>query len=157
MILEIEGENTRSHSVENSPWKRLWTCCKADYGTMMTELYTTRWHQGLRISFSAVYYLGYGVEDQGILVTLLETASFFSPNHLDWFCGPPTLLFSGCRDVRLATELHLLPSLKMREFIPPLHHSLSCSAREKITSAKFKIPTKMLLKIQVFWSISHVL
>jgi hypothetical protein len=30
-ILEIERENTRSHSVENSPWKRLWTCRKVDY------------------------------------------------------------------------------------------------------------------------------
>ena len=30
-ILEIETGNTRSHSVENSLWKRLWTCRKADY------------------------------------------------------------------------------------------------------------------------------
>ena len=29
-LLEIERESTRSHSVENSLWKRLWTCLKAD-------------------------------------------------------------------------------------------------------------------------------
>jgi hypothetical protein len=31
MILEIERGSTRSHAVENSIWKRLWTCRKADY------------------------------------------------------------------------------------------------------------------------------
>ena len=31
-MLEIETENTRSHSVENSLWKRLWICRKTDYG-----------------------------------------------------------------------------------------------------------------------------
>jgi hypothetical protein len=30
-ILEIERESTRPHSVENSLWKRLWTCHKTDY------------------------------------------------------------------------------------------------------------------------------
>ena len=30
-ILEIEKESSRSHSVENSGWKRLWTCRKTDY------------------------------------------------------------------------------------------------------------------------------
>jgi hypothetical protein len=30
-VLEIEGGNTRSHSVENWLWKRLWTCCQTDY------------------------------------------------------------------------------------------------------------------------------
>jgi hypothetical protein len=28
-ILEIERGSSRSHSVENSLWKRLWTCRKA--------------------------------------------------------------------------------------------------------------------------------
>jgi len=28
--MEIEGGNSRSHSVENSLWKRLWTCRKYD-------------------------------------------------------------------------------------------------------------------------------
>jgi hypothetical protein len=32
MILEIERGTTRSQSVENSLWKRLWTCRKTDYG-----------------------------------------------------------------------------------------------------------------------------
>ena len=31
-ILEIERGITRSHIVENSLWKRLWTCCEADCG-----------------------------------------------------------------------------------------------------------------------------
>jgi hypothetical protein len=30
-ILEIERGSTRSHPVENSPWKRLRTCRKTDY------------------------------------------------------------------------------------------------------------------------------
>jgi hypothetical protein len=30
-ILEIERGSTRSHPVENSLWKRLWTCRKTDY------------------------------------------------------------------------------------------------------------------------------
>jgi hypothetical protein len=30
-ILEIERGSTRSHSMENSLWKRLWTCHKTDY------------------------------------------------------------------------------------------------------------------------------
>ena len=29
-LLEIERGSTRSQSVENSLWKRLWTCLKAD-------------------------------------------------------------------------------------------------------------------------------
>jgi len=28
MILEFQRGNTRVHSRENSPWKRLWTCRK---------------------------------------------------------------------------------------------------------------------------------
>jgi hypothetical protein len=32
MILETERGSTRSHSVENSLWKRLWTCCTPYYG-----------------------------------------------------------------------------------------------------------------------------
>jgi hypothetical protein len=31
-MLEIEIGSTRSLSVENSLWKRLWTCLKADCG-----------------------------------------------------------------------------------------------------------------------------
>ena len=30
MIVEIERESTRCHSVENSVWKVLWICCKTD-------------------------------------------------------------------------------------------------------------------------------
>jgi hypothetical protein len=30
-MLEFERENTRSHSLENSLWKGLWTCRKTDY------------------------------------------------------------------------------------------------------------------------------
>jgi hypothetical protein len=30
-ILENERGNTRSHSAENSLWKRLWTCLKEHY------------------------------------------------------------------------------------------------------------------------------
>ena len=35
MVLDIERGSTRSQSVENSFWKRLWTCRKADYRMMM--------------------------------------------------------------------------------------------------------------------------
>jgi hypothetical protein len=35
-ILEIGRESTKSQSVENSLWKRLWTCCKTSKG--MNEL-----------------------------------------------------------------------------------------------------------------------
>jgi hypothetical protein len=31
-MLETEGGSTRSHNVENSLWKRLWTCRKTDCG-----------------------------------------------------------------------------------------------------------------------------
>jgi len=31
-ILETEKGSTRSHPVENSLWKSLWTCRKTDYG-----------------------------------------------------------------------------------------------------------------------------
>jgi hypothetical protein len=31
-ILENERGSTRLYCVENSLWKRLWTCCKSDYG-----------------------------------------------------------------------------------------------------------------------------
>jgi len=30
-ILQFERENTRTHPVENSLWKRIWTCSKADH------------------------------------------------------------------------------------------------------------------------------
>jgi hypothetical protein len=33
-ILKIERRSTRSQSVENSLWKRLWTCHKTDYVIM---------------------------------------------------------------------------------------------------------------------------
>jgi hypothetical protein len=35
----LEGGSTRSHPVENSLWKRLWTCRKTDCG--MNETYTS--------------------------------------------------------------------------------------------------------------------
>jgi hypothetical protein len=31
-LLETERRSTRFQSVENSLWKRLWTCSKTDYG-----------------------------------------------------------------------------------------------------------------------------
>jgi ABC-type tungstate transport system permease subunit len=31
-VLEIERGSSRTHSMENSLWKRLWTCHKTDYG-----------------------------------------------------------------------------------------------------------------------------
>jgi hypothetical protein len=31
-VLKIETGNTRSHCVENSLWKRLWTCRNTDCG-----------------------------------------------------------------------------------------------------------------------------
>jgi len=31
VVLEIERGNTRSQSLENSPWKKLWTSRKTDY------------------------------------------------------------------------------------------------------------------------------
>jgi len=34
MILETERGSTRSHSVENSLWKKLWTCRKTEYRMM---------------------------------------------------------------------------------------------------------------------------
>ena len=37
MIVEIERGNTRSHSEENYPWKKPWTCRETDYG--MIEIY----------------------------------------------------------------------------------------------------------------------
>ena len=30
-MLQIEGGSTRSHSVKNSLWKKIWTSHKADY------------------------------------------------------------------------------------------------------------------------------
>jgi hypothetical protein len=39
MILKIEGGSTRSHSVENSLWKRLWDCRKADCGLNEWDTY----------------------------------------------------------------------------------------------------------------------
>jgi hypothetical protein len=39
-ILEIERGSTRSHSMENSLWKRLQTCRKTDYG--MNENYSCK-------------------------------------------------------------------------------------------------------------------
>jgi hypothetical protein len=30
-IVETEGGTTRSYSVENSCWKRVWTCCETGY------------------------------------------------------------------------------------------------------------------------------
>ena len=36
MMLEVERGSTRSHSVENSLWKKLCTCRRTDYG--MTEV-----------------------------------------------------------------------------------------------------------------------
>jgi hypothetical protein len=34
-ILVFERGRARSHSVENSLWKRLWTCRMTDYGTVI--------------------------------------------------------------------------------------------------------------------------
>ena len=34
-VLSIERESTRSHSVENSLWKRPWACRKTEYGMMI--------------------------------------------------------------------------------------------------------------------------
>ena len=42
-LLEIESGSTRSHSVKNSLWQRLWTCHKTDY--RMNEFQTTN-HKG---------------------------------------------------------------------------------------------------------------
>jgi hypothetical protein len=39
MILEIEGGSTRSHSVENSLWKRLRRCRKLDNGMSEWDTY----------------------------------------------------------------------------------------------------------------------
>jgi hypothetical protein len=33
---EIEGGSTRSHSLENLVWKKLWTCRNMEYGMMVT-------------------------------------------------------------------------------------------------------------------------
>jgi hypothetical protein len=33
ILLEIERGRKRSQSVDSSPWKRLWICCKTDYVT----------------------------------------------------------------------------------------------------------------------------
>jgi hypothetical protein len=35
--MEIEGGSTRSHSVENLVWKKLWACRSKDYGVTITE------------------------------------------------------------------------------------------------------------------------
>jgi len=40
MIVDIERGSTKWHSVENSLWKRLWTCSKADCG--MDELFASK-------------------------------------------------------------------------------------------------------------------
>jgi hypothetical protein len=34
-VLEIETGRNRSHSLENSPWKKLWTCHKTIYVMVM--------------------------------------------------------------------------------------------------------------------------
>jgi hypothetical protein len=51
---------------------------------------------------------------------------FSSPKHLDWSCGPPSLLCTG-----LTTQLHPLLRLRIRGVKLPLHHSLSCRASGK--------------------------
>jgi hypothetical protein len=52
-ILEIERENTISHSVENSLWKRLWTCGKTDYG--MNDGRTSQYLVTLSFSAGTMY------------------------------------------------------------------------------------------------------
>jgi len=47
----IERGSTRSHTVENSLWQRLWTCRKADYGSGSQTFLV---HGALRIS--AIFY-----------------------------------------------------------------------------------------------------
>jgi len=37
--METERGSTRLHSVENSLWKRLWTCCKMDHAMMMNAIF----------------------------------------------------------------------------------------------------------------------
>jgi hypothetical protein len=39
-VLEIKRGSTRSHSLENSLWKRLWTCHTTDYVTMIKDAET---------------------------------------------------------------------------------------------------------------------
>ena len=41
-VLEIERGSTRSHSVENSPWKRIWTCSRTECGIMTKIMIVTR-------------------------------------------------------------------------------------------------------------------
>jgi hypothetical protein len=40
-VLEIERGSTRSHPVENSRWKRLWTFRKTDYEMVESKLKKT--------------------------------------------------------------------------------------------------------------------
>ena len=42
-ILEIERENTRCHTVENSLWKGLWTCRKAENRMKDADLKGTKY------------------------------------------------------------------------------------------------------------------
>ena len=39
MILEIERGSTRLHTVENSLWKRLWTCHNTEYVIVCVCMY----------------------------------------------------------------------------------------------------------------------
>ena len=39
-MLEVERGSTRSHTLEKSLWKKLWTCRKTDYGMMTTTTKT---------------------------------------------------------------------------------------------------------------------
>jgi len=40
-IMDIERGSIRSHSMEKSFWKRLWTCLKTGYGPVARQ--TTKW------------------------------------------------------------------------------------------------------------------
>jgi hypothetical protein len=52
---KTERGNTRSHCVENWPWKRLWTCCKTNCGMRMAN--TIFLISNFRRVFNIVFFL----------------------------------------------------------------------------------------------------
>jgi hypothetical protein len=72
----------------------------------------------------------YNIWIQELSVFPARESFFLAPQRPDWPWDPPSILSSSNWglypwDVKLATHLHLVPRLRMRGDIPPLHHTSS--------------------------------
>ena len=149
--MHIERGHTRSYSVENYLWKSLWTCRK---------LTTERWW----LSYTLLDYIrvyeflstrcstwAMGWKTKEYWLTFLETASFFSPKHLDWFCG---LCGYSLLDARTwGWPLRVIYYRGLKYANSCLHYTIHSHVvhEENITFVKFEVLTAVLLNIQVFW------